>query len=132
MVSTKGWDRGLGSRLGRREPNLARVSFAGLCNGALTEEIGEFCPAPDWDIPLWRSEITTECQCQCPGSDWLGGKDSQEGALVKATGSTQPPTVFLPVKISFRLLHFCEAQLRKQLPLFPVPGERRKIGKRGF
>lgn len=48
MVSTKGWNRGLGSRLGegavlvRREPNLTRVSFAGLCNGALTEEIGEF------------------------------------------------------------------------------------------
>lgn len=31
-----------GAVLVRREPNLVRVSFAGLCNGTLTEEIGEF------------------------------------------------------------------------------------------
>lgn len=90
MVSTKCWARGSGSRLGgslgEEGQSLTRVSFAGLCNGALAEEIGEFFPAPDWDIPLWRSEITTECQCQCPGSDWLGGKDSRQWVLVKATG----------------------------------------------
>lgn len=65
--------QGPGSRMGtvllRRGQSLTRAYFAGLCNGALAEEIGEFFPAPDWDIPFWRSEITTECQCQYPGSD---------------------------------------------------------------
>lgn len=62
-------------------------------------------PAPDWNIPSWRSEITTECQSQWPERDWLGGKDSQKGALAKGAGKIQPPTLL------FHLQNFSQASV---------------------
>lgn len=56
----------------------------------------------------------------------MGGKDSQEGALAKTAGKIQPPTLISACKISPKLLHFPEAQLRHKLPLSPAPAEGRK------